>query len=214
LAVLPGVSVRSDKVLSDSERDNFLSHTITVEEKLDGANLCIYFDRTGNIYLLNRSSHLREPFSGQWKKLKHWLNEKVNILFDTLGDERVLFGEWCYARHSVAYDCLPDWFIAFDIFDKSTERFYSVSKRNALLNQTSISHVPEIDRGFFNLFELEQLLSQSRFSKEPAEGLYLRYDENDWLVDRAKLVRPAFIQSIQKHWSRSKIQPNHLVGCR
>ena len=211
LAVLHGVSIRSDKVLSEREREIFLSHSLIVEEKIDGANLCIYFDRIGSIQLLNRSYHLREPFSGQWGKLTHWLSEKVNILFDILGDERVLFGEWCYARHSVTYDRLPDWFIAFDVFDKSAERFWSVSKRNELLMQSSISHVPEIGRGLFNLFELEQLLSQSRFSKEPAEGLYLRYDENDWLVDRVKLVRPAFIQSIKKHWSRSQIQPNQLA---
>jgi ATP-dependent RNA circularization protein (DNA/RNA ligase family) len=214
LAVLPGVSVRKDKVLSDEERELFLSHELIVEEKIDGANFCIYFDKTGSIRLQNRGSHLREPFSAQWRKLTGWMNGKINILFDILGGERILFGEWCYARHSVAYDCLPDWFLAFDIFDKSTKHFLSVSKRNELLKQTSISTVPELGRGFFKLFELEKLFSRSRFSKEPAEGLYLRYDKNDWLVDRAKLVRPAFIQSIKKHWSSSKIQPNQLAGER
>jgi ATP-dependent RNA circularization protein (DNA/RNA ligase family) len=214
LVVLPGVSVRIDKVLSDREREHFLSHHLIIEEKIDGANLCIYFDKTGNIQLLNRSLHLVEPFSGQWRKLKEWLNQKVNILFDILGEERVLFGEWCYARHSIFYDCLPDWFIAFDIFDKSAERFWSVSKRNELLKQTCISHVPELGSGFFTLISLKKLLSKSRFSKEPAEGLYLRYDENDWLVDQAKLVRSSFIQSIKKHWSRSKIEHNKLAGGR
>ncbi len=37
LAVLEGVSVRGDKVMTAQERDAFLSHEILVEEKIDGA---------------------------------------------------------------------------------------------------------------------------------------------------------------------------------
>lgn len=47
-------------------------------------------------------------------------------------------------------------------------------------------------------------------SDNPAEGLYLRFDQGDWLVQRAKLVRPAFIQPVEQHWSRSGIKPNRL----
>ncbi len=39
LATLPGVDIRGDKVLSESERDAFLKHGLVVEEKVDGANL-------------------------------------------------------------------------------------------------------------------------------------------------------------------------------
>ncbi len=39
---------------------------------------------------------------------------------------------------------------------------------------------------------------------------YLRFDQGDWLEQRAKLVRPAFIQSIGGHWSRSGITANRL----
>ncbi len=41
LATLPGVDIRGDKVLSGSERDEFLRHDLIVEEKADGANLGI-----------------------------------------------------------------------------------------------------------------------------------------------------------------------------
>ena len=181
-----------------------------MKKKIDGANLGIYFNKNGNIQLQNRGERLKEPFSGQWKKLQSWLNDKIDILFDLLGGERVLFGEWCYAKHSVAYDALPDWFLAFDIFEKSDQRFWSVSRRNALLQQTCISYVPKLGRGLFKFFDLEKLLAQSCFSEQPAEGLYLRYDVKDWSVDRAKLVRPEFFQAIEEHWSRSRIQPNQL----
>ena len=54
LAVLLGVDVRGDKVMSEKERDEFLRHEITVEEKIDGANLGISFDGGGSLLLQNR----------------------------------------------------------------------------------------------------------------------------------------------------------------
>ncbi|MDD3918234.1 MAG: hypothetical protein PHX00_13850 [Synergistaceae bacterium] len=56
LAVLLGVDVRGDKVMSEKERDEFLRHEITVEEKIDGANLGISFDGGGNLWLQNRGA--------------------------------------------------------------------------------------------------------------------------------------------------------------
>lgn len=41
LITLEGVEVRDDKVLSESERTDFLKHELVIEEKVDGANLGI-----------------------------------------------------------------------------------------------------------------------------------------------------------------------------
>lgn len=37
-------------------------------------------------------------------------------------------------------------------------------------------------------------------------------NRGDWLEQRAKLVRPLFIQAVEKHWSRSAIKPNRLIA--
>ena len=123
LALLDGVSIRDDKVLSETERNEFMKHRIVVEEKVDGANLGISFDSDGNLRAQNRGMYLQFPAAGQWKKLYAWLSPKIDVLFEHLLDRYVLFGEWCYARHSVSYDRLPDWFVGFDIYDKVTSRF-------------------------------------------------------------------------------------------
>ncbi|NQU64128.1 MAG: hypothetical protein HQ517_07580 [SAR324 cluster bacterium] len=39
LLTLAGVDIQGDKVLSESERNDFLLHELVIEEKLDGANL-------------------------------------------------------------------------------------------------------------------------------------------------------------------------------
>jgi ATP-dependent RNA circularization protein (DNA/RNA ligase family) len=210
LATMPGVDIRVDKVLSDSERDAFLTYEVTVEEKVDGANLGISFDSEGNIRAQNRGAYLHLPGSGQWKKLGDWLTPRTDTLFEHLSDNFILFGEWCYAQHSVFYDQLPDCFLGFDVYDKQFGRFLSSTRRDALFREMSVVQVPVLARGHFAYPEVQKFLSTSKLSDQPAEGIYLRFDQNDWLAQRAKLVRPAFIQAVEQHWSRSAIRPNRL----
>lgn len=211
LATMQGVDIRGDKVLTESERDEFLTHELTVEEKVDGANLGLSFDANGNIRAQNRGTYLHLPGSGQWKKLGEWLALHTDALFEHLSDRYILFGEWCYARHSIYYDRLPDWFLAFDIYDREACRFLATARRDQLLHEMHISKVPDIARGRFTYPGIQELLSQSKLTDQPAEGIYLRIDHGDWLEQRAKLVRPAFIQAVEQHWSRSAIRPNRLT---
>lgn len=211
LACLPGIDIRDEKVLTEAQRDEFLRHEVTIEEKVDGANLGLSFDAEGNICAQNRGSYLDLPGSGQWKKLGDWLAHNMDALFEHLSDRYILFGEWCYAQHSVFYDRLPDWFLGFDVYDKQKGRFFSVERRDAFLRELRLAQVPVLARGHFAYPEILMLLSTSKFSDQPAEGIYLRCDRGNWLVQRAKLVRPTFIQAIEQHWSRSAIRPNRLT---
>lgn len=210
LATMPGVDIRGDKVLTESERDNFLTHEVTVEEKVDGANLGLSFDAYGNIRAQNRGAYLHLPGSGQWKKLGEWLALHTDALFEHLSGRYILFGEWCYAQHSISYDRLPDWFLAFDIYDREERRFLSTMHRDRILAKIHISKVPGIARGRFTYLEIQELLSLSKLTNQPAEGIYLRIDNGDWLEQRAKLVRPEFIQAVEHHWSRSTMRTNRL----
>ncbi|MCX6021070.1 MAG: RNA ligase family protein [Chloroflexi bacterium] len=211
LLLLGGRDVRDDKVLSSEERDEFLRHELVVEEKVDGANLGISFDGNGNIRVQNRGAYIPEPYSGQWKKLSAWLSLRADLLFDGLRDEFILFGEWCYAQHTVSYDRLPDWFVGFDIFDRRANAFFSVDARDVMLRSLGISGVPILKRGKFNLKEIQRGLTISRFGRGQAEGVYLRWDDGRWLVARAKVVRPEFVQMTGEHWSRRAIKSNLLI---
>jgi ATP-dependent RNA circularization protein (DNA/RNA ligase family) len=210
LAALVGVDIRGDKALSEAERDEFLQRYLVVEEKVDGANLGISFDSEGNIRAQNRGAYQHLPGSGQWKKLGGWLAPRADALFEHLSDHFILFGEWCYAQHSVFYDRLPDWFLGFDVYDKRFGRFLSSKRRDALFREMCVAQVPVLARGRFAYPEVQKFLSTSKLSDQPAEGIYLRFDQDDWLAQRAKLVRPAFIQAVEQHWSRSAIRANRL----
>ena len=211
LAAPKNQDLRSDKVMDKEERDICLSYDIVIEEKIDGANLGISFDKDGSLRLQNRGSYITPPFSGQWKKLDAWLKNKENDLFDLLGSRYILFGEWCYASHSLKYHKLPDWFIAFDIFDKKEKKFLAVKYRNEFLHNLQITIVPILAKGKFTLHQLNEFMKKkSSYSDETIEGIYLRLDEGKWLKKRAKIVRSGFVQNIQEHWINKPLEINRL----
>lgn len=206
---------RADKVLAPSETDVFLAGEVVVEEKLDGANLGFSVDDGGVLRAQNRGSYLDlEAPQGQWKPLKRWLSTRRHALADALSPDLILYGEWCYAVHSVRYSRLPDWFLAFDVFDKATHEFWCADRRNALCRSLDVEVVPELGRGRFLLEELKNMLSNSTLTDGPAEGLYVRREEGGLMVERGKIVRAEFVQAIEEHWSRRGIEVNGLAPSR
>lgn len=201
---------RNDKILSQNEVRNILSKPVTIEEKIDGANLGISFDYNGEIQLQNRGSYLMEPFEGQWKPLNNWINCHEDKMFDVLMDKFILYGEWCYAKHSVYYDNLPDWFIGFDIFDINKRRFLSVQQRNIMLDQMNVKIVPKLGFGMYDVCDLSIFFQKSKYGRDYCEGIYIRQDEDGYLKYRAKMVRKEFKQKILVHWSKGKIQCNKV----
>ena len=62
----------------------------------------------------------------------HWVARRWNAVAEALFPDLMLFGEWCYALHSVHCTKLPDWFLAFDVYDRAAGAFWSVERRNEL----------------------------------------------------------------------------------
>jgi len=212
LAWLGSGKPRADKVLDPADMRELLSGDVIVEEKVDGANLGFSVDDSGTLRAQNRGQYLElEAASGQWKPTKHWLSTRRDALTEALGSGLILFGEWCYAVHSVRYTRLSDWFLAFDVYDREKASFWSVDHRNELARKLGLATVPGLGRGCFDLTGLQRLFSRSMLTDEPAEGLYVRREERGRTLQRAKLVRPAFVQSIEEHWSKRTIEANQLA---
>lgn len=195
-----------------AEVDAFLNAPITVEEKVDGANIGIRFSHDEQPIVKNRGTVLSSSSHPQFRTLWAWLAVHQQELWEQLGTELMLFGEWCYAVHSVRYRSLPDYFVGFDVYDHRAGKFWSTARRNELARRARIDTAPMLAQGEFSLSELKQLLSlqQSRFGPDKAEGLYLRKDQGPWLVARAKLVRPEFVQAIGDHWTKRNLERNQL----
>ena len=64
----------------------------------------------------NRSHYVTTESASQWKTLDLWKRQHQEALYSFLTPDLVLFGEWCYSKHSIHYTRLPDYFLAFDMY--------------------------------------------------------------------------------------------------
>lgn len=212
LAWLGPGTPRDDKVLAPDEAAALLAGEVAVEEKLDGANLGISLAEDGALRFQNRGQYLHPPFAGQFQRLGSWIAAHEDALRSHLPPGLIVFGEWCAARHSVAYDRLPDWWVVFDVYDLAEQRFFSTARRDALAARLNLEAVREVSRGRMTLAALTSRLSAepSRYHAGPIEGFVIRKETSDWLLARAKLVHPEFVQGIDEHWRRRRMEWNRL----
>lgn len=200
---------------------------IVVEEKVDGANSAVSFDRDGQLLLQSRGHYL----TGGWRErhynlFKQWAGIHREALYSVLGSRYIMYGEWLYAKHTVYYDALPHYFLEFDVLDRETGRFLDTPSRRALLRTLPVVSVPVLAEGAFPEKEpLLALLGQSNYitgahtehlreqarqlgldeerqcrETDPSalmEGLYLKIERDGEVVDRLKFVRPSFTQTVE-----------------
>lgn len=203
---------RNDKVLSAAEAEFLLRDRVTVEEKIDGANIGLSLGRDDQIQVQNRGGYLERPFGGQFSRLNGWLREHEDVLANLLRG-RIFFGEWCAAQHSIHYDKLPDWFLLFDVFDLKEEKFWSTERRIRVASEAGLASVPILSQGHWTCAGLVDLVaaSTSSFSKYMLEGVVIRRDGTNWNEGKAKLVRAEFVQGMEKHWKQRRLIWNRVA---
>jgi ATP-dependent RNA circularization protein (DNA/RNA ligase family) len=212
LAWLGDGEPRDDKVLPPDEVRRILMEGVIVEEKLDGANLGFSVSADGRLQAQNRSHYLVTPYVGQFGRLRSWLLPREETLIEALGSHLIAFGEWCAARHSLMYQQLPDWWLLFDVYDRSEQRFWSTARRDIWATRLCVAKVPTLTRGQLSLQDLIQMLEVrgSEFSTGPLEGMVVRAERGDWLRARAKLVQADFTQNMDDHWRARTLEWNRL----
>lgn len=200
---------------------------LVLEEKVDGANCGISFDSNGKMYLQSRGHFLNGGYGEkQFDLFKLWAGCFEERLRRLLGDRYVMYGEWLYAKHTVFYDCLPHYFMEFDIFDKEEKMFFSTGKRRKFLQDAPYVHsVRVLEEGYYTGPEaIAALIGPSLFISEDAEkhffsqckkggvhpetalrqtdlsgvmeGVYIKVEDGDYVTDRMKFVRASFLNTI------------------
>ncbi|KAG5653901.1 hypothetical protein H0H81_009493 [Sphagnurus paluster] len=191
---------------------------VIITEKIDGANMgfSLSHDRS-RVVVQNRSHYVDSSTHEQFKKLGAWVERHHEDLFmvldrDPFFPERfILFGEWVFATHSIPYTHLPDRFIAFDLFDRSMNRWADRERLAQILSGTTISLVPLMYEGVMPTHaELTAMVElPSKFWDGKVEGIYVKVERNGCVVARGKVVRGDFIAG-NEHWSRANLRVNGL----
>jgi atypical dual specificity phosphatase len=219
-------SLSSDDKLVTKEQENLVyHHHITVEEKIDGAQLSIGWNKSTSTFVLhNRSKEITSASSSQWKGIDTFLKENHDDLYSLLKDgNTTLCGEWLAAEHSIHYTNLPSsYFVAFDIkktpHESHGQEDIFLSRRLfwKLIKPTRLVHVPVLFHGVIADQKTLLRLLQQRSTYAPEkqqEGIYIRVDnvDNTRLKLRCKVVNKDFIQTIEDsgHWS-SKVMVKNI----
>lgn len=196
------------------------------EEKLDGSNSAISFNSAGKLLIQSRGHFLNGgPREAQFAPLKSWAAAHQNDFYDILGDRYIMYGEWCYAKHSVFYDALSHYFNEFDIYDKANKTWLGTDQRRELIEYLPVVSVPVVFRGQLTKNKRpESLFAQSAYKtlnwrlrlihqavlhginpeavkketddSDIVEGLYIKHEVDGRVIGRYKFVRASFAQTI------------------
>jgi hypothetical protein len=206
---------RGDEDLAVVPLGDLAGLPLVIEEKLDGANCGISFDSEGTLLLQSRGHLLSGgPRERQFDLFKRWANHHRAALWKVLGPKFVMYGEWLYARHMIAYDRLPHYFMEFDVLDRDRGEFLTTPQRRNLLGGSPVISVPVLSSGQPKTKTVETLLGPSQCSSsEWVEGLYIKWEDDGKVLGRYKYVRSSFLQAVEdagEHWMDRPIEPNLL----
>lgn len=207
-------ATNDDKIANDV--NCLLNKPIIITEKMDGSNTSLEalgcFART----------HAGPPTHKSFDGLKSLHGAVKHLIPDSLQ----IFGEWCYALHSIPYDSLPGYFLMFGIReikpidenDYNNCYWYSWEEVEEWAKELQVPTVPVLWKGAVssqkelqNLTEL--LVSQPSVCGSIREGVVIRsaeqFKDKDFSKSIMKWVRANHVQT-SEHWKDQEIVKNKL----
>lgn len=222
-------ATNDDWVASEQEASVIFTQPVNIEEKIDGASVGMTL-HNGHPLLRNRDHILSKgyykdtPAKEQFRPMWNWFyanQEKFEKLIEALGNVSV-YGEWCLGQHGLEYDKLPDWFVAYDVYDYEVEKFLNPLTARKYLQECGFT-VPrallqtDLNGSINKNYPLMGYEALAQYAHYPspwakdgaqAEGIYVKTFDDEFTVSRFKMVRPSFVRGAL--WSPEKLSRNSL----
>lgn len=196
LPISPGAT-SDDKIMSSL--DGLMVKDLVVTEKMDGENTTLHAG----------GSHARSPDS-RYHPSRDWLKAFAAGISPYLAEDERIVGENLYARHSVAYDALPSYFLGFAWIVEDEVQTWDLTQ--ARFEELGIQPVPTLYRGPFRQALFDDLARALDFSRQ--EGFVARiadsFAEAEMPRRVGKYVREGHVQS-EIHWMKAELTPNRLA---
>lgn len=192
--------------------DHLLNQELVLTEKMDGSNVCL---ERQQVFARSHSGAPKHPSFDALKQLHGSIKHLIP------GDRTQLFGEWCYARHSIEYTQLPGYLLLFGV--RAGTHWASWDEVRMWAAELHVPTVPmlaptlsEICR-FSLAGDLQDFVESfaeraSRCGGE-REGVVVRlargFDDQEFPLALAKHVRANHVQT-DDHWSSQQIVKNGL----
>lgn len=179
---------------------------IVITEKMDGSNTSLEAD--GCFARTHAGAPTHKSFDGL-KALHAAIKHKIPGNYQ-------LFGEWCFAKHSIEYSELPGYFLLFNVREMNTEvpnMWLSWESVELWAEEVGVPTVPVLFKGIVHsekeLKELvESLMIQPSVCGGIREGVVARMADEFFDVDFSsyvmKCVRANHVQT-DDHWKDQEI---------
>lgn len=207
--LVPQIDVKGKHFHSDADTKKLLNGQTTITEKMDGANVGIIRHKD-TFRLQKRGSLVDQSEHYQFNFFKAWSQVNYDKLMQ-IPEGTVLYGELMIAKHTVFYDKLPDYFLAFAWADRKTDEYKHRMEMEELCAKIGLSCTPFISQGPHAKDELFDLIpNPSAFGSEPAEGIVVWNHKNGL---RGKVVREEFVKDMEDdgHWIHKQVTKNLLA---
>lgn len=173
---------------------------VIITEKLDGENTSLH---TSHIH-----ARSLEDVSAPWR---HMIKKLHSCISYKIPENIQICGENVYAKHSIFYDKLTDYFYVFGAIDKEKNCFLSITDTLALCEDLNLEFVPILYKGVYppneNFF--------TPFFGEESEGYVVRRTESipveSFDTYAAKYVRKNHVQCDafwQRNWTPNLLNEN------
>lgn len=196
LPISPGAT-SDDKIMSLLQ--GLMVDDLVVTEKMDGENTTIHA----------AGCHARSPDSRHHPS-RDWLKAFAAGISPFLAKGERIVGENLYARHSVAYDALPSYFLGFAwIIEDEIESWDLTLAR---FEELGIQPVSTLYRGAYRAGLFDDLAQTLDLTNQ--EGFVARiaasFPESDMPRHVGKYVRAGHVQT-ETHWMKAELIPNQLA---
>ena len=187
-----------DKVLQNV--NHFINKRVVVSLKKDGECTSIYRDHIHARSIDSKDHESRHWVKSLWAE-KRWL----------IPEGWRVCGENCYAEHSIHYNNLDSYFMAFSIWNEQNECL-SYDKTRELCDSWGFVHVPVIYDGVIGP-DIKEVLDDVYKNFLGEEGYVVRlcsgFNYEDFYQSVAKFVRKDHVLT-DAHWMSRKVVKNEL----
>jgi hypothetical protein len=188
---------------------------IVITEKMDGSNTSL--EKDGCFARTHQTAPKHESFNGLkafHASVKYKIPKGIQ-----------LFGEWCYAKHSISYEELPGYFMLFNVRDNLNKdsgmikpRWLSWDEVETWAKEIGVPTVPVLYRGRLTPKDdfkglTDSLMNQPSVCGGIREGVVVRlasaFYDNVFDICIMKCVRANHVQT-DEHWKDQEIIKNKL----
>lgn len=182
-----------------ADLDGLTGAELIITEKMDGENSTLH--RGG--------SHARSPDSRDHPS-RNWLKAFAAGISPHLAPDERIVGENLYARHAIAYDTLPSFFMGFALITGDVVQGWD--DMIARFTTLGVTPVPVLYRGPFRAGLFEDIAARLEPTRQ--EGFVVRiagpFAESEMPRRMGKYVRAGHVQPDAPHWSRAPLVPNKM----